>query len=191
MIFSNFMSILYVVIIFVSIFFITYSVMKLKSFVSGPMTFKSEIDFKNAYTQRIDFAKELEALNIVSSWEKDDNITTFETLQLINIINSTFGKGNAIYDNSGGSISLFPALKTFPIKRRFFFVYNNGEWKIQEAEESLCTTTPVSMGAVEFFQNYIKDVYSFKSFEFPIFFRSFIGYIVVSDDVPSDYNIPI
>lgn len=192
MIFSNFMSILYVTTIFVAIFFITYSVLRLKNFVSGPLNFKSEIDFKNSFSNRFDFAKELEMLNIVfSGVSNDDNITTFETLQMINIINSTSGKQSTFYDG------LFPPLESFPITRRFFFVYNDGDWKVIEAEKEFLgydyqnsNSIPPSfpMSAVSFFANYLNDVYSFKSFEFPIFFRRYIGFIVVSDYIIEGSN---
>ena len=190
MIFSNFMSILYVVIIFISVFFITYTVFKLKNFLSGPMTFKSNIDFKNAFENRFLFSRELQMLNVVFSGNDDDNITTFETIELINIINRTQNKGFTFYDDNN---KFFPYLQDFPVTRRFYFVYKNMSWKVQEAEETFfnedysTTQYPPSitsifpMDAISFFSNYIKDMYSFKSIEFPIFFRKYIGYLIVSD----------
>ncbi len=186
MIFSNFMSVLFVIIIFISVFFITYSVFKIKSELSGPMTFKSEIAFKNAFENRFLFSRELQSLNVVFERPQDDNITTFETIALINAINSSMGNGFIYYDDLDG-----PPLKDFPLTRRFFFVYGN---KIQEGEKELLNydyqtsqilpTFPMNVN--DFFRNYIQDMYSFKSFEFPIFFRKYVYFIVVIDYMNKD-----
>ena len=207
MIFSNFMSVLYVVIIFVAIFFITYSVFKIKSTISGPMSFKSAIDFKNSFTDMFLFSKSLEFLNVQNNiWgPNDDNITTFETLMMINIINATDGNNVYLYDNEDGN-GFEPSLNLFFNPKRFYFVYPSSDkyfggddWEVMEAERSLCANNYYGTGNVvdcgglfpeeigHFVNSYLQDPYGFKSFEFPIFFRRFRGYIFISNDV----NVPI
>lgn len=206
MIFSNFMSVLFVVIIFVAIFFITYSVFKIKSTLSGPMSFKSIIDFKNSFTNIFLFSKSLEYLNVQNSkWVNDDNITTLETLMMINIINSTDGKGFYLYDNlDGPTLDLFNKFE--PMAKRFYFVYptsnkyfGKNDWNVIEDEEKLCKYNyDTSQGQIDcsklfpksiddFVNYYLHDSYGFQSFEFPIFFRRFRGYIFISNYI----NVPI